>query len=285
MRVLIDGEPVDPDQAGVSVFDHGLLRGDGCFEALRAYDGVPFGIFPHLDRLESSAEKMELDLPPRGDLGAWIRQVAADGGDCVVRVICTRGGFDPYVAAPSRVVVLWERVPRVPETLRVLPLRAPWHPDGEPSELTGAKTISYAPNMAAGRAAHRSGYDDALLIGRSGSVLEGPTFSIGWIVEGALETPSLDLGVLASITRSVVIGAAEVMQLPVREGRFGVDRLDDADEVFAMSTVKEVRPIVNVGDRRFEPGEVTARLAEAYRRHVDDELAAHSGNPRKVRYR
>jgi branched-chain amino acid aminotransferase len=139
--------------------------------------------------------------------------------------------------------------------------------------------------MAAGRAAHRSGYDDALLIGRSGSILEGPTFSIGWVVDGAIETPTLGLGILASITRSIVLTTASDDGREVREDRFPLERLDEADEVFAMSTVKEVRPVVAVGARRFEPGPLTERLADAYRSHVQAEVVPPDGNPKKVRYR
>src|SRR5680860_1539490 len=200
MRVLIDGRAVGAGDAAISVFDHGLLRGDGCFEALRSYEGSPFALDPHLDRLEASAALLGMDLPSRGEMADWIRSVADDGGDCTVRVVATRGGSDPHVNAPSRVVVLWEPILDVPEHLSVLPLEAPWHSDGATSELTGAKTLSYAANIAAKRAARLSGFDDALLYGRSGRILEGPTFCVAWAVGGVLETPSLDLGILASIT-------------------------------------------------------------------------------------
>jgi len=268
MRVLIDGEAAIAADAAISVFDQGLLRGDGCFEALRSYAGSPFAMGPHLDRLETSATLLGMELPSRHAMEGWITSVARDGGDCTVRVVATRGGSDPLVPAPSRVIVLWEPLADVPDQLSVVPLHAPWHSDGERSELTGAKTLSYAANMAANRAAKRAGFNDALLYGRSGRVLEGPTFSVAWMVNGTMETPSLDLGILASITREVILEEAVSTGVTVREGHFGLDRLDAADEVMALSTGKEVRPIVRVGDQRLSPGPFTRLLAERYGRRV-----------------
>ena len=117
----------------------------------------------------------------------------------------TRGGSDPEVVTPSSVIVFWEPVPDLPVSVSVRPTPAPWQSGGIPWELMGAKTLSYAPNMSAWRAARAEGFSDALLIDRNGFVLEGPTFSIGWVVDGAIETPSLDLGILASITRTVTL--------------------------------------------------------------------------------
>jgi branched-subunit amino acid aminotransferase/4-amino-4-deoxychorismate lyase len=263
MRVLIDGIPFHPNEASISVFDHGLLRGDGCFEALRAYAGIPFALSEHLDRLHNSARLLGIELPPRSWLESWISEVAAEGGDCAVRVVATRGGLEEPV--PSRVIVLSEAIPALPETLVVTPLSAPWHSDGGTSELTGAKTISYAQNMAARRAAREAGFDDALLVGISGRILEGPTFCVAWVVDSVLETPSLDLGILASITRQVTLQEATKAGIQVREGHFELSRIEEADEVMAMSTVREIRPIVRVGGSEFEPGPIARQLAGRYR--------------------
>ena len=263
MRVLIDGIPLDPNQASISVFDHGLLRGDGCFEALRSYAGTPFAVSEHLDRLHNSARLLGIDLPPRSWMESWITEVAADGGDCTVRIVVTRGGVEQ--AVPSRVIVLWEAIPLLPESLAVMSLSAPWHPDGGTSELNGAKTISYAQNMAARRAAQSAGFDDALLVGTSGHVLEGPTFCVAWVVDAVLETPSLDLGILASITRQITLRHATEAGIRVREGHFDRAHIEEADEVMAMSTVREVTPIARIDGSRFVPGPVTRELAERYR--------------------
>lgn len=271
MRVLIDGRGVRPEEAVISVFDWAVQRGDGCFEALRSYAGRPFAVGPHLDRLERSASALGLSLPGRGVLTDWIERVADDGGDCVIRVLVTRGGSDPMVEAGPRVVVLWEPVPVLPDAFRLLPMPAPWHPSGFPWPLAGVKSLSYGPNVAAQRWAEGQGYDDALLVGREGEVLEGPTSSVAWVLEGTLETAALDQGILASITRAVVLEEARQLDIPVREGRFPLQRLAGAEEVLVLSTVKEVRPVVAVGEWGYDPGPLTAKLAAAYQARVRGE--------------
>jgi branched-subunit amino acid aminotransferase/4-amino-4-deoxychorismate lyase len=273
MRVIIDGHPVDPQRARISVFDWGLLRGDGIFEAVRSYRGRLFRLDAHLVRLRRSAELMQLQLPDLSEIAAWARAVAADGHECTVRILVTRGGSEPDVDSPGRVVVLWEPAPDPIPSVSVRPVSAPWHSAGLAWELMGAKTLSYAPNMSAWRVARAEGFNDALLLSRDGFVLEGPTFSIGWAVDGTIETPALDLGILASITRTVAFEEAAGLGLRVEEGRFTLDRVLEADEVFALSTLKEVKPVDRVGATVFEAGPITGKLAAAYRARVDIETA------------
>ncbi len=263
MRVLIDGREADPATASVSVFDWGVVRGDGCFEALRSYEGVAFAVDAHLDRLWNSAEVLGMDgaLPDRAAISGWISSAAADGGDCIVRVIATRGGSDAFIDAPPRLIVFWEQLPDLPQSMSLAEISAPWHPGGFPWALAGVKGLSYGPNMASMRMAKAAGFDDALLISREGIMLEGPTNSVGWVVDGVVETPSLDLGILSSITRTEALLAAAEIGVEVREGRFSTSRLDEAQEVFVLSTVKEVMPVTAVGARSFPIGPVTSRLA------------------------
>jgi branched-subunit amino acid aminotransferase/4-amino-4-deoxychorismate lyase len=270
--VVLDGELVPAGAAAVSVFDVGLQRGYGCFEALRSYGGRAFRPDAHFDRLAASAGKLDIAVPSRDDIEAWIADRSLAGGDCVVRVFLT-GGLDPSApGSGSRVIVYAEPLPDIIDQLRLIPLDAPWHADGAPSELTGAKTLSYGPNLAASLAAARAGFDDALLIGRSGRVLEGPTYSVAWMSDGVLETPGLDLGVLASITRTAMLEVAAAAGIPVSEGRFPLQRMLDADEAFALSTVKEIAPIAAVGERTWEPGPVSRILADGYTALVVAEL-------------
>jgi branched-chain amino acid aminotransferase len=269
--VLIDGTAVAPADAAVSVFDIALQRGFGCFEALRAYQGAAFRQQAHLDRLERSAAALGLPLPPRADLDAWVSDRSAEG-DAVVRVVVT-GGTDSHASGEgSRVIVFAEPMPDLAPEMTLLPVAAPWHPDGEVSELTGAKTLSYGPNFAARLAATAAGFDDALLVGRSGRVLEGPTYSIAWVCDGVVETPSLDLGILASVTRAAVIEVAEGIGFEVREGHFPLTRVGEAAEVMLLSTVKEVTPVVRLGETVVARGPVVARLQEGFTALVRREL-------------
>ena len=258
--VLIDGEPGD---GRIPVFDDGLLRGDGCFEAIRSYGGRPFALQQHLTRLGASATALAIPLPPVTLIAAWVEEVAASGGDCIVRVVVTRGSTVPGHQRPPRCIVMSHPLPAHKGELSLLPVPAPWHPAGRAWELSGVKTISYAPNQAATRLAREAGFDDALLLADSGTILEGPTFSFAWIMGGVLETAGVDLGILDSITRQLVIADSPAVGLEVTEGRFDIGRLKNASEAMAISTVKQVVPVTAVGEWTYPVGEVAGTLNDA----------------------
>lgn len=258
--ILINGEISD---GRIPVTDSSVLRGDGCFEVLKAYHGRPFALEGHIDRLVRSASALSIELPDRSDLTAWIEKVAGEVGDGVVRVVVTRGASIPALDDPSRVIIFGHTLEESAEPARLYPVVAPWHAAGVEWELAGAKTISYAPNLTATRSAQTLGFEDALLVTTDNVILEGPTFSIGWVVDSVLETPGLELGILDSITRRVVLEAAGDLGIEVVEGIWKLDRLDVAEEVMAWSTVREVQAVVAVGDREWTPGPMTGRLATA----------------------
>jgi branched-subunit amino acid aminotransferase/4-amino-4-deoxychorismate lyase len=258
--VLIDGEPSD---GRIPVTDSSVLRGDGCFEVLRSYQGKVFALAEHLDRLERSSAALGIELPDRADLVAWIEATATSLGDGAVRVVVTRGSSVAGLNDPSRVIVFGHTWDQGEEPCRLLPVTAPWHAAGEPWELAGAKITSYGPNMSASRRAEAEGFDDALLLTTDGVILEGPTFAVGWVVDGVLETPSLELGILDSITRRAVIESAGELGIDVVEGRWEVGRLERASEMSAWSTIREVQPVVAVGDLVLRAGPVTEHLRKA----------------------
>lgn len=265
-EVLVDGEPSD---GRLDVSDSSVLRGDGCFEVVRVYRGIAFEARRHLERLARSASAMELDLPPLSEIEGWVRQLAAGRDQCLVRIVVTRGSALAPDTARSQAIAFAHGLTPPARTARLFPVEAPWHPGGAGWALSGAKTLSYAPNLGATRVARAAGFDDAILISRDGFALEGPTFSLAWVVDGIIETPTLDLGILASITREVIIEEAARAGLTVEEGAWPVERLARASEVMAISTVREVQPVVAVGEQReFEPGEVTALLSDRYRQRV-----------------
>jgi branched-subunit amino acid aminotransferase/4-amino-4-deoxychorismate lyase len=258
--VLMDGEPGD---GRISVFDDGLLRGDGCFEAIRSYGGRPFALEQHLTRLRASAAALQIPVPPGTRISEWVEEVAAAGGDCIVRVVVTRGTTVPGFGRPARCIVMSHPLPAPATELTLLPVPAPWHPAGRAWELAGAKTISYAPNQAATRLARQAGFDDALLLSDSGTILEGPTFSFAWVADGTLETAGLDLGILDSITRRLMIIDSPSLGLEVTEGSFDISRLQNATEALAVSTVKQAVSVTAIGKWTYPVGEVAARLNEA----------------------
>ncbi len=272
MRAIVDGIEREAAAAVVSVFDWGLQRGFGAFEVIRSYHGRLFRAGGHLDRLERSLEALHLLVPARADLEDWTARAAAAGGDCAVRVIVTGGGRDPLFHAPPTTVVTWEPLPDVPDSLRLVEATASWHPGTDRDPFHGIKWLSYAPNMAATDVARRAGYDDALLLTRDGDVLEGPTFTVAWVADGAIETPGMEMGILASITREVLLESCARLGLEVRQGRYPLDRLLGSEEAMALSTTKEVTPISTVGGRRLGRGPVAGRLAATHREIVVEEL-------------
>ena len=270
--VLVDGERFEPADAKISVFDIALLRGFGCFEALRSYDGIAFRQKQHLDRLERSAAALNLGLPPRSDMDRWVADRAAVG-NCTVRVVVTGGTDEKGSGEDSRFIVFAEPLHPVDETISLLPVEAPWHPDGAVSELTGAKTLSYGPNVAARFHAKAAGFGDAVLVGRSGHVLEGPTNTVAWITDGVFETPELELGILASVTREAVLDVAARVGVPVKEGAFPLQRMLDADEVVALSTLREIQPVIRVGDIEKDVGPITRKLKAGIEQLIREETA------------
>jgi branched-chain amino acid aminotransferase len=239
----------------VPATDEGLLRGDGVFEVMRVYEGRPFALSQHLDRMERSAERSRLgwDVPRaelEADAAALLEARGADF-DGLVRFVLTRGG---------RRLLLTEPMPPSPERVRLgfvtySPTRV----------LDGVKTLSYGANMLASRMARERGFDEALLVTPHGRVLEAPTSSIFWAGDdGVLRTPPLDEHILASITRYLVMELVEVREAPLTK-----DEVLGAREAFLCSTTREAQSVAAIEDRDFsEPGERTLEARAAVLEHI-----------------
>lgn len=259
--VLINGAPSD---GRIPVTDSTVLRGDGCFEVVRAYDGRLFALDDHLDRLERSAAALQIDLPDRDDLVLWIEKTAVALGNGAVRVVVSRGSAVPGHEQPSNVIVFGHTWDDELPPARLKTVVAPWHAAGVQWQLAGAKLTSYAPNMSASRAARDAGYDDALLLTTDGVILEGPTFSIAWVLDDVVETPGLGLGILDSITRRSLLEVARRYDIRVLEGAWDAGRLREASEVMAVSTLREIQPVVAVDSSTWQPGPITEILGNGF---------------------
>jgi branched-chain amino acid aminotransferase len=254
----LDGAIMPAPQAMIPVTDEGLLRGDGVFEAVRVYDGIPFRLNDHLIRLERSARNLRLPLDleaVRADVERLLTRAGSEAPPEAVRIVVTRGG---------RRIVLTEELPELPERIRLgsiayAPTRV----------LDGVKSLSYAANMLARRLAQESGFDEALLVSPHGRVLEATTSSVFWVKDDRLFTPPLSDHILASITRALVL---DVTHAEERESTLG-DVLG-ADEAFLASTIREVHPVAALDDREYGPeNPVTAAATEAVSRRLAEELA------------
>lgn len=273
--VRIDGELLDPETASIPVSDLGFIRGIGVFEVMRGYSGVCLRLDDHIERLQRSADMVGITLPDHDLLSSWCASAAEAHDQTVVRLLVSIG--DDLAGTTPRIVVTSEPRVETASSLRLFPLPAPWHSDGAEWELLRGKTLSYGNNFGAIRQAKLAGFDDAVLIGRSGRILEGPTFTIGWVIEEeggpVYETPSLSLGILDSITRDLTLAAAEDAGLVFRDVEVGLDRLDLASEFFAMSTLRDTLAVTAVGDRPFPEGPHTVALRNAVSERTARELA------------
>lgn len=257
---VLDGVLMPIAEASIPVSDDGFKRGDGVFEAFRVYSGRQFGLEEHMQRLLKSADGMMLR---EVDVNAVIEDVgklieAKGPTDYGVRVICTRGGH--------RVVMSEELHPYPPSiSLATVEYQTT-------IVLDGLKTLSYGANVLANRIAEDRGHDEALLVAPDGSVLEGPTASIFWSPDGeTLITPPLEHGILASITRQVLLGAD--LEIEVRSTT--KDELLGATEAFLCSSVREVQAISQIDDVRLAvPGPLTSAAKVAYAAAVEARVAA-----------
>src|SRR5262245_39644995 len=256
----VDGRITETPEALIPAADDGLLRGDGVFEVIRLYDGRPFALEEHLDRLERSAAAIELRIE-RTALEEEIAALLATFGQhhAQLRLVVTRGGrrlaftenLPPYAGWESATVATVTYAPSV--------------------ILTGVKSLSYAANMQATRLATARGANEALLVRPDGIVLEAPTSTVLWVSDGRLRTPGLDVGILASTTRDRL-----VRELDVEEGGYELADLQGASEAFLASTVREVQAISAVDETELPecPGPRTQAAAETFTAVLDRELAA-----------
>jgi branched-chain amino acid aminotransferase len=253
----MDGNIGPVDELRIPVTDEGLFRGDGVFEVVRVYEGRPYALNEHFERMQRSADNLRLPLDVdvlRSDLGALSE--AQPGHDGLLRLFVTRGGHR---------VLMHEPLPSLPPVMRLATITyAPTR------ILDGIKSLSYAGNMLATRLAKERGFDEALLVTPHGRVLEGPTSSFFWVKDGALFTPPLADHILASITRGKLM---ELMD--VEERACTLDDVRAADEAFMASTVREALPVVAVDEIELAvDGPVTAEAGRALGERIAEELAA-----------
>lgn len=259
----LDGQIAPAEETFVPATDEGLLRGDGAFEVIRVYGGVPFALDAHLARMESSAANLRLPLPATELLHEEALALLGKRGgtfDGALRIVVTRGG---------RRLLMTEQLPAQSGAQSITLGTVTYSPT---RVLDAIKSLSYAGNMLASRLARERGFDEALLVTPHGRVLEAPTSSIFWVdPSGSVCTPPLDEHILASITRDRVLRLNDVDERPAT-----LDDLYGASEVFLASTTREVQAVAKIEDHEFTaaPGERTGEALQALRAHIESELQA-----------
>jgi D-amino acid aminotransferase len=287
MKVDLNAQILDADEARVSPFDAGYMFGDGLFETVRSYEGFPFDLGRHLMRMRHAAELLQ--IPFDGDPAGWeprLRRLLAandlNHGDAIVRIQLSRGGTagTDHVAGDPGDTDAVEFV-----TTRPLPSEVDlWQRDGarvtcvQSSFARGNfpqfKSLNYLPSLMALRFARAAGCAEAILLSKQSHVLEGATSNVFMLRDGILSTPPTSTGILPGIARSRALELAGELGLPRDERPLELREFLAADEIFLSSAVKEVLPVVDVdgktiGDGR--PGPWTRQLHEAYRTAVETE--------------
>lgn len=270
MRTWVNGSLLAGDSAVVSAFDHGLTVGDGAFETVKVVDGVPFALRRHLDRLARSAAGLGLPAVDKDSVRAACAAVCAQAPVGLYRLRITyTGGIAPLGSergdsGPTLVVAIAPTAPPA-ETTSVAVVE--W-PRNERGALAGLKTTSYAENVVALAHAKGLGATEALFADTQARLSEGTGSNVFVVVKGQLLTPALSTGCLNGITRQLLLewtGAREV-ELPISV-------LDDADEVFLTSSIRDVQSVAAIVGPRLArtlpaaPGPVTREAAALFAKH------------------
>ncbi|MGH9213186.1 MAG: aminotransferase class IV [Acidimicrobiales bacterium] len=272
--VWMDGAVVEPRDAVVSVFDHGLTVGDGVFETMKAIGGQPFALRRHLERLRRSATGLGLEVPLSDQrLRAAIGETLVAAGPVAGRIrITLTGGVAPLGSGrasvdPTLVIAVSPLDPWEADTTAIT---VPW-PRNERSPIAGMKTTSYAENVVALAEAHKVGATEAIFGNLAGNLCEGTGTNVFVVIGGRLITPPLLAGCLAGVTRALVLEVLEEAD----EEHLPLDALADAEEVLLTSSTRDVQPLRTL-DGRALPGadgpvakQARAAIADLQARDLD----------------
>lgn len=278
MKIYIDGKYYDEKTAKISVFDHGLLYGDGIFEGIRAYNGRVFKLKEHIDRLFCSAKSILLNMPlsaeeiTRAVLEACRRNKLRDG---YIRLVVTRGvgglGLNPNRCKAPSVIIIADRIQLYPPEfyergldLITVPTVRNLHSALNPA----IKSLNYLNNILAKIEANNGGCEEAIMLNAEGFVSECTGDNVFIVKDGNMFTPPLSAGALYGITRAVVMDLAREASIAVSEPNLTRYDLFNADECFLTGTGAELIPVVKIDGRVIgsgKPGPVTKSLVRKYK--------------------
>lgn len=281
MKIYLNDKLVEQDEAKVSVFDHGLLYGDGIFEGIRLYDGCVFKLEEHLERLEYSAKAIMLKMP-------WSRQEISDAvcetcranglKDGYIRLVVTRGvgslGLSIKNCDAPQLIIIADKIQLYPEEFYEQGLKIITVPTRRinPAALPPTvKSLNYLNNILAKIEAQHLGYHEAIMLNDQGYIAECTGDNVFVILKGELITPAASAGALKGITRDTALSIAEELGIPWREANLTRYDVWVAEELFLTGTAAEIVPIVEVDARPIgdgKPGPITAKFLDCFRRRV-----------------
>ncbi|MDD4956428.1 MAG: branched-chain-amino-acid transaminase [Candidatus Omnitrophica bacterium] len=277
LKIFLNGALVEKEKAVVSVFDHGLLYGDGVFEGIRSYNRKVFRLDEHLDRLYQGAKVIRLDVPyTKEELRDHILDTlkANDLNDAYIRVVVTRGvgdlGLDPRKCKKATVFIITDKITLYPESFyeNGLPIIIAGVRRNHPSSIDPrVKSLNYLNNILGKIDAIDAGTMEALMLSIDGYVVECTGDNIFTVKDGVLSTPPSEMGALAGITQKAVMELASSLGISTGFREMKPETLYNAEECFLTGTAAEIIPVVKIGDKVIgdgKPGQVTKDLRAAY---------------------
>lgn len=278
MLVYLSGKLVEKEKAVISIFDHGLLYGDGVFEGIRSYNCLVFRLKEHIDRLYRSAEAIELKIPmTKADIQkALIDTLKANKlKNAYIRLVVTRGpgdlGLDPRKCKSPTVFIITDKISLYPKEFYEKGLEIITSATRRNLVLAlnpKIKSLNYLNNILAKIDAIKSGTEEAIMLTHDGYVAECTGDNIFIVKEGQLRTPPVNVGVLEGITRDAVIGIAKEKGISFSETMLKMDDLYASDEVFLTGTAAEIIPVAIIDKRKINggrPGKITIRLMKEFK--------------------
>ncbi|XRO77111.1 branched-chain-amino-acid transaminase [Methanocaldococcus sp. 10A] len=275
MKIYLNGKFVDEKDAKVSVFDHGLLYGDGVFEGIRAYDGVVFMLKEHIDRLYDSAKSLCIDIPLTKEemIDVVLETLRVNNlRDAYIRLVVTRGigdlGLDPRKCKEPTIFCIAISMPPLlgEDGIRVITVSVRRLPVDVLNPAV--KSLNYLNSILAKIQANYAGVDEAFLLDDKGFVVEGTGDNIFIVKNGILKTPPVYASILKGITRDVVIKLAKEEGIEVVEEPLTLHDLYTADELFITGTAAEIVPVFEIDGRIINDkkvGEITKKLKERFK--------------------
>ena len=268
---LINGKEVKKEEFNIPVENLAIWRGDGIFEAIAIHNGYLFAIDKHMERFAKSAEKMFFDDIDFTKIKEDLISIASKFDNGYMRVIIGRGTDKDK----SDVYIFYQDLINFPESFSLQSQKAHWQSGGDFSldevENIGSKTISYAMNINQTRLAQKSGYTDSLLLNKDGIVLEGPTFCVSWIIDNKIYVPSLDLGILDSITRRTLIDIAKEVGLDLKIENIHISDIYNVDTVFALSTAKHGIFVSQIDDQTYTEDPLLEKIRQSFTDFIEKE--------------
>ncbi|HZZ59213.1 MAG TPA: branched-chain-amino-acid transaminase [Opitutaceae bacterium] len=284
MKIYLDGRFVDEADAKVSVFDHGLLYGDGVFEGIRLYGGNVFRLDQHLERLEYSAKAILLDLPAtRAELAQATCETCRVNGlqDAYIRLVVTRGvgdlGLAPWNCSRPSLFIIASKIALYPPEYYengLAIVTVPTRRIGPAALPPTIKSLNYLNNILGKIEARQFGALEAIMLNEQGYVAECTADNVFIVHKGELITPSASQGALKGITRGAILDIGAELKVPIRETDMTRYDVWCADECFLTGTGAEVIPVTKLDGRQIgsgKPGPVTQRILEAFRRRATTE--------------